>query len=160
MITFTAPDGNPVNIDGTRVIRIRASIPEESTPPSQTRIDWVNLQFILESAASVAQQVGPENQHLAKLALPNGAPVWFDAKQAVGPIRIFPDEMHPGTRSGMLLANKKQFVSNTPEEVSAAIAAAGGSPLPIPATTGIMASVSGFVAKMRSAISPQEVWDQ
>jgi hypothetical protein len=160
MITLTTPDGNPVNIDGSRVIRIRASIPDESTPPSQTRIDWVNLQFVLESAASVAQQVGPENQHLAKLALPNGAPVWFDAKQAVGPIRIFPDEMHEGTRSGMLLANKKQFVSNTPEEVSAAIAAAGGSPLPIPATAGIMASVSSFVAKMRNAISPQEVWDQ
>jgi hypothetical protein len=160
MIAFTAPDGTPVNIDGARVIRIRASIPDESTPPSQTRIDWVNLQFVLESPTSVAQQVGQENRHLAKLALPSGAPVWFDARQAIGPIRIFPDEMHEGTRSGMLLANKKQFVSNTPEEVSAAIAAAGGSPLPMPTTEGVMASVSSFVAKVRGAISPQEVWDQ
>src|SRR5437764_4356771 len=112
MISLTAPDGKPVQIEGTRVIRIRAAIPDEGLPISNTRIDWINIEFVQEAAAAAAHQVGLENRNLAQLALPNGQPVWFDARQAAGPIRIFPDEMHGGTRSGILLANKKQFVSN------------------------------------------------
>ena len=158
MIRLTAPDGTEARVDGARVIRIRSSYPSEANDTARTRIDWVGLLFVREEAVAVAQQVSGEHPNLARLTLPNGDAVWFDAKRADGPIRLLPGEKDASTKSAILLAGKKQFVSNTPAEVSAAIAAAGGTPLPLPAD-GLLATLSGYLAKMKDSVSPIERWE-
>ena len=158
MINLTTPSGSAVQINGDRVTRIRAAFSDESDPPAKTRIDWVNLQFVLEEPGSVAQQVKQENRSLTQLAAPNGSPFWFDVRQAAGPIRIFPSQIPDGTHSAIFLANKTQFVSNTPQQVRDVIAAAGGSPLPIP-SEGFAGVVANAVGKLRNRIAPQTNWD-
>jgi hypothetical protein len=155
VIDIVGPDGKADQISGDRVVRLRRAWSDESTPPAKTHIDWVTLKFALEEASSLALKVAQENKNFAKLALPTGEPVWFDAKVAAGPVRIVPGLYPPGTKSAFTLGTKTQFVSNTPEEVASVIAAAGGSPLPIPADS----TLATIALKLKSLVAPAAVWD-
>lgn len=155
MIDIVGPDGKPDKISGDRVVRLRRAWSDESTPPAKTHIDWVTLKFAQEEASSLALKVAQENKNLARLALPTGEPVWFDAKVAAGPVRIIPGLYPAGTKSAFTLGSKTQFVANTPEEVAAVIAAAGGSPLPIPSDNAFVA----FALRLKNFVAPAAVWD-
>jgi hypothetical protein len=159
MLVFTAPDGSEARIDGSRVIRIRATYNNESNLRASTRIDWVNFVFVKEDAGVVVQKVKTEHHHIAQLMAPNGAPIWFDATKADGPVRTTRFERHDGVQSAMNLAGKKQYLSSTPAEVSAAIRAAGGTPLPIP-TEGFLEAIAGFFNQLRRGTqSENDAWD-
>ena len=156
MIQLTTPDGVEARIDGARVLRLRASYADEGETLTRTRIDWVDILFVREEAGLVAQKVAAEHPNLARLALPDSSPVGLDAK------RRRPDPPPSGAtlrpvKSAMLLGGKKQFLSSTPADVSAAIAAGGGNPLPIPAD-GVLATLSGYAARVKELASPAEVW--
>ena len=158
MATFHAPDGQQIGIAGAAVIRLRATYPNESTANSQTRIDWAQLSFVTENLKASADAVKPELASLREGSLPTGKPLWFNAKQATGPIR-FVAATAPGTRSAMMLAGKRQFLSNTPEELYGVIKEAGGTPVEIP-SGNLMGTLREIFSKMQESISaPVEDWD-
>src|SRR4051794_16537000 len=107
MLTFTAPDDSEVRIDGARVVRIRRTIAGENVS-ARTRIDWVGMALTKEAAPDVAAAVSGEHRSLARLTLPDGSPIWFDAKKADGPVRTIPWERQGNIRSAILLAGRKQ----------------------------------------------------
>ncbi len=154
-IILKAPNGTEARILGSKVARIRASFPEENEPSANTRIDWVGLAFAQEDAKTVADLVKIKLASLAQLALPNGKPVWFNAKIVDGPIRTTRFERHDGVKSAMMLMGKKLYLSSTPEQVSAAINANGGTALPIP-DEGLMGDIIGAI---RGALTPTAQWD-
>ena len=61
-----------------------------------------------------------------------------------------------GIQSAVMLAGRKLYVSSNPQQVSDAIASAGGSPLPLPAASGALEDLMG---RVRNWISPQSVWE-
>ena len=83
--------------------------------------------------AEVAARVEGSLTSLGKLLLPDGSPVWFNAGAAQGPMPLPPERLQNGVRSGMILNNKLQYLSSTPEEVRAELLAKGGDALPLPA---------------------------
>jgi len=156
MIELTATDGAPTHIIGSSVVRIRGVNDGEADEPSaRTRIDWVSLAFVREEAADVAGKVAAELPSLACFALPNHAPVWVNGMGVIGPVRTVPSERVGGVKSAILLAGKRQYLSNTPEEVRAIIKAAGGSPLPVPAKN----ILSDLLETFSKTFSPVPVWD-
>jgi len=82
MIKLTAPDGSESRLDGSEVVRVRRATHEEDTTGiSKTRVDWVELMMVREEPDAVAALVRTELNSLAELALPDGSPVWFNAKK-------------------------------------------------------------------------------
>jgi hypothetical protein len=63
---------------------------------------------------------------------------------------------HPPTaNSALYITSKIQYVTETPEEVSTAVAAAGGEALPIP-SEGVLATIASAVKDFGN---PPEAWD-
>lgn len=126
MIRLHAPNGTPVDIDGKFVVRVRRTVAGED---GQTHIDWTGVQLVNEPVNQVAASVKEELPSLASLTAPDGSSVWFNAKQAVGPLSFVPSQAPDGTKSFLRIANFRQFVTETPEQVRTVIAAAGGTPV-------------------------------
>jgi hypothetical protein len=156
VITLTAPDRTQVRLDGTRVLRVRSAYPNEAPENPPTRVDWVGIVFVVEPADAVARLVGAELRSLCQLSLPHGAPVWLDANRVDGPVATTSWERYDGVRSAVMLAGKKLYLSTTPQDVSAAIAAAGGHPLPLPDEGAFFSNLANA---MRQWMSPVEKWD-
>jgi hypothetical protein len=113
-------------------VRIRDAYPEESTEANaKCRIDHPGVQFVTEESGAVVPAVKAENAHIGQLTLPNDKPVWFAGTVSRGPVRLVSG--HPPTaQSALYITDKIQYVTETPEAVRNAVAAAGGTALPIP----------------------------
>jgi hypothetical protein len=133
MINLTAPDGSPVVLDGRLVVRARRTIAgEDNSGRAKTRIDWVTMQLVRETIDQVAPLVRGELASFTALTAPDGSKIWFNAKQAIGPLPITPGQPPANARSSIRLLNARQFVTETPQQVRDVLTAAGGTPLPIP----------------------------
>ncbi len=104
MIKLSAPDGSEVSIDGKLVQRIRQIVSGED-PDAKTRIDWAIMSLVKESPDEVARLVKKELPSLAVLAALEGWKVWFNAKQAVGPLPITPSQKQSGFKSSIKIMN-------------------------------------------------------
>jgi hypothetical protein len=139
------------------VIRIRKTISTENKNGAKARIDWLQMMLVREPPAEVAARVEGSLASLAKLVLPDGSPVWFNAGAAQGPMPLPPESLRNGVRSGMILGDKLQYLSSTPEEVRAELLAKGGDALPLPAAFDSLPPPEQAIAKSR--IAPMKVWD-
>jgi len=155
MPSFTAPNGLTVIIPGSTVVRIRDAYPEESTEANaKCRIDHPGVQFVTEESRTVVPAIKAENAHVGQLTLPNDKPVWFNGTVSRGPVRLVSG--HPPTaQSALYITDKIQYVTETPEAVRTAVAAAGGNALPIP-SEGFFATIANMFSKFSS---PPEAWD-
>lgn len=139
MPSFTAPNGSAVDITGPNVVRIRDAYPEESTETNaKCRLNHPGVQFVTEASRAVVPAVKSENTHIGQLTLPNDKPVWFNGTVSRGPVRLVSGHP-PKAQSALYVTDKIQYVTETPEAVRAAVAAAGGNALPIP-TEGFFAT--------------------
>ncbi|SHG79316.1 hypothetical protein SAMN02745157_4847 [Kaistia soli DSM 19436] len=138
-ISLTKPNGQQVQIDATLVLRIRAAIlsADESLPHvpgaiGKTRVDWAQTNQVKEEAATVAKVVVTSLPTLTQLTLPDGDPIWLDGRKSSGPTFVPSTDKMAGVKSALIIGNKRQLLANSPEEVAAAIKAAGGDARPIP----------------------------
>jgi hypothetical protein len=132
MIRLTAPNGASVAIDGKLVLRVRRTVASESGGEfrnAKTRIDWAVMQLVNEAPDEVAALIKAELPSLTALTSRDGSRIWFNAKQAVGPLPVTPTQIADGANSCVKIVNHWQFVMEMPEEVRAVIAAAGGTPV-------------------------------
>lgn len=129
MITLTAPDGSSVKIEGKRVVRARRTVSGESSNAS-TRIDWAIMNLVQEPIDRVAPLIRKELKSFTSLTSRDGSKIWFDAKQAVGPLPLTPSQSDGVVKSSIKLMSYRQYVTETPEEVRSILAKAGGDPIP------------------------------
>lgn len=156
-VKLTLPDGSEGRLPPNTVIRIRKTISTENKNGAKARIDWLQMMLVREPPAEVAARVEGSLDSLAKLVLPDGSPVWFNAGAAQGPMPLPPESLRNGVRSGMILGDKLQYLSSTPEEVRAELLAKGGDALPLPAAFDSLPPPDQAIAKSR--IAPMKVWD-
>ncbi len=128
MITLTAPDGSSVKIDGKRVVRARRTISGESSNAS-TRVDWVMMNLVQEPIDKVAPLICKELDSFTSLTSRDGSKIWFDAKQAVGPLPLTPSQRDGVVKSSIKLMGYRQFVTESPAEVRSVLKKAHGDPL-------------------------------
>jgi hypothetical protein len=138
-------------------VRIRRAWKGEGAG-AKTRIDWPQLQLVKDDPQAVASAIKPELASLRELKLPDGTPVWFNAKEARGPLRVPDYYKVDGVRSAFALGPATQYVSSTPEEVAATIKDGGGTALPIPTDSAFSALIDMF-GVIKQKISPTPVWD-
>ena len=132
MLTFTAPDGSLVTVDGARVIRARRTVAGEHSGENgdaRTRIDWVIMSLVKEPIDQVASSIKAELPSFTALTTKDGSRIWFNAKQAVGPLPITPHQEEGGVRSSIKIMNYRQYVTETHNEVREVIRTAGGNPI-------------------------------
>jgi hypothetical protein len=140
MIKLTAPDGTHLTIDAKLVVRARRTVEAEAgeaNPEARTRIDWATISFVRETIDKVAPLVKSELQSFTVLTSRDGSKIWFNAKQAVGPLPVTPSQQADGLKSCVKIGSFRQFFTETPEEVSKVISDAGGTPLAIDPTPGV-----------------------
>jgi hypothetical protein len=156
-VKLTLPDGSEGRLPPNTVIRIRKAISTENRNGAKARIDWLQMMLVREPPAEVATLVEGNLTSLGKLLLPDGSPVWFNARAAQGPMPLPPDMLKSGVRSAMVLGNKLQYLASTPEEVRDELLAKGGDALPIPAAFESLPPREQAMA--RSRVAPMKVWD-
>ena len=144
-ITLTLPDGSKTTLAPGTIIRIRRAIPPETQSGAKTRIDWLQLLLVRELPEDVAALVEQSVPSLAKLKMPEGSPIWFNAGVAQGPMPLTPDQLKNGVHSGIVLGDKLQFLASTPEEVREELSDKGGNALPEPQAVASL-SVQGLKA--------------
>ncbi len=121
---------------------------------TKCRIDHPSVQFVIEDSGSVVPAVKSENPHIGQLTLPTGKPVWFNGTVSRGPVRLVSGHA-PAAQSAPYITDKIQYVTETPEAVRNAVAAAGGTALPIP-SEGFFATIANVFSKFSS---PLVAWD-
>ena len=131
MLRFTAPDNSKVEIDGTLVIRARRAVAgegdgEDDQPGS--RIDWAIMTIVKEPIEEVAARVRTELPSFTAVTAKDGSRIWFDARQAVGPLPITAGQRQGGAKSSIKIMGYRQYVTETAEQVRAILRAAGGAP--------------------------------
>jgi len=132
LITLTAPNDTAVTIDGRRVVRARRTVAGErggANGDARTRIDWVVMQLVTEPIDLVAPLIKSELPSFTALTARDGSKIWFDAKKVVGPLPITANQQNAGYRSSIKLMGYRQYVTETPDQVRAVLAAADGDPL-------------------------------
>jgi hypothetical protein len=129
MMTLTAPDGSSVEIDEKRVVRARRTISGESSNAA-TRIDWVMMSLVQEPIDKVAPLIRRKLTSFTSLTSRDGSKIWFDAKQAVGPLPLTPSQDDGVVKSSIKLMGYRQFVTEDPDEVRSVLQKADGDPLP------------------------------
>ncbi len=153
-ITLTLPDGSKTTLAPGTIIRIRRAIPPETQSGAKTRIDWLQLLLVREAPEDVAALVEQSVPSLAKLKMPEGSPIWFNAGVAQGPMPLTPDQLKYGVHSGIVLGDKLQFLSSTPEEVRQELSDKGGNALPEPQAIASL-SVQGKALKQAQKAKEQ-----
>ena len=128
MAKFTGPDGSKVTVDPKRVIRIRETISGENSG-SKTRIDWTMMSLVKETLSEVVPVVQAILDSLTSLTALEGKKIWFDAKQAVGPLPITDTQKKLGFNSSIKIMGYRQYVIESPAKVRAVIKSAHGDPL-------------------------------
>lgn len=132
MITLTAPDGSRVKINGKLVVRARRTVSGEyggDNGDAKTRVDWAEMQLVKEPIDEVASLVKKELPSFTALTARDGPRIWFDAKQAVGPLPLTASLRNGGVKSAIKIMNYRQYVTETPSEVREVIVNAGGDPV-------------------------------
>jgi hypothetical protein len=129
MIKLTAPDGSAVKIQGKRVVRARRTVSGESSNAS-TRIDWAIMSLVQEPIDRVAPLIRKELESFTSLTTRDGSKIWFDAKQALGPLPLTPSQSDGVVRSSIKLMSYRQYVTETPRQVRGVLKKAGGDPIP------------------------------
>jgi hypothetical protein len=153
VITLTNDDGAPIQIDTKLVVRIRPVLRSEAdVHNAATRIDYIFDVYVKESPDSVALQVKAGLATLARLALQNDMPIWFNGVLAEGPIPLAA-HAYKETHSAFVLSKKRQFVKSSHQQVHDAIEANGGRALPIPSSTERSPDAA------LESIAPEGVWD-
>lgn len=158
MARFTDPAGGTVDIAGVAVARIRRSLDAEAPDTAHTRVDWAQISFVQELPEAVATAIKVELKTLARLHGPDGTPVWFNAEKVQGPLRPQESEKRPGVASVIIIANKRQPVQESGEEVARVIEAAGGKPFP-PSPSGIVELSLEAFRGLRQSLMPMESWE-
>lgn len=126
MIRLTTPGGAPVTIDGRHVVRARRRIHGEP-PEAGTRIDKGEALFVREPIGTVAPLVQAEQpKTFVSVTSRDGSKIWFDGSKARGPVTLAAHHLDGVVRSALVLMNYRQYVTETPEQVRAIIAGAGG----------------------------------
>jgi hypothetical protein len=156
-IKLTLPNGSEGRLKPAELVRLRRTISSESQNGAKARIDWLQTMLVRESPGEVVTLLGTSLPTLGKLAMPDGSPIWFNAREADGPMPLPPDRLKGGVRSGMILNRRMQFLSSPPEEVRAELMAKAGKALPIPAPFESLSADAQ--AKARAMTAPTEVWD-
>jgi hypothetical protein len=128
MAQFTAPDGSKVTVDPSRVIRIRQTVYGESTD-AKTRIDWAVMSLVTEPLDDVVRLIKAKLTSPAALSTLDGRKIWFEAKQAVGPLLVTPTQKNSGFNSSIKIMGYRQYLTETPDEVRFVIKNAGGAPV-------------------------------
>lgn len=129
-ITLTLPDGSKTTLLTGTIRRIRRAIAPETQNGARTRIDWLQLALVREAPEEVAELVGQSVAALAKLRMPEGSPIWFNAGIAQGPMPLTREQLKNGVRSGIILGDSLQFLGSAPEEVRQELTDKGGNALP------------------------------
>jgi hypothetical protein len=91
MISLTAPDDSRITVDGQRVGRARRTVSGEyggENGGATTRVDWAMMSLVKETIEDVASLVKGELPSFTALTARDGSRIWFDARQAVGPLPI------------------------------------------------------------------------
>jgi hypothetical protein len=156
-IKLTLPNGSEGRLKPAELVRLRRTISSEGQNGAKARIDWLQTMLVRESPDEVVTLLGTSLPTLGKLAMPDGSPIWFNAREADGPMPLPPDRLKDGVRSGMILNRRMQFLSSTPEEVRAELMAKAGKALPVPAPFETLSADAQ--AKARAMTAPMEVWD-
>lgn len=132
MFDISPVGSKPFSINEGDVLRIQHAIPGVMQPGSNARIDAKNTFDVVDAAQAIADSVNAAlNPDLGVLTLPNGNPIWFSGPATQGPIWIPNGEIGPRTKSAVLIAGRRMFVRNTPEEVAKIVGDAGGYVLPL-----------------------------
>lgn len=142
---IVSPDINGVDTSiETRLIqRLRPITASERQdhPLAQTLLNYVNPSSLFvrnicaDLMASIAQSDASEGALFGKLTSIDGYPIHFRGPgNAVGPIFVASVHLVPGIQSALLIGGKRQYVRETPAEVSAEIGRCGGT---VAATPGI-----------------------
>lgn len=137
MVTVTLESGQRADFKADAIIRVRKTRPPEADT-GRTRIDWIEPEYVMEDADVIAEQVRRESTHpeqWVQLQSPKLGPVWFRGPKSAGPITMSKSMKTNGIQSGLMIGSLIQYVSNSPQEVTAVISAAGGIPVIITAPT-------------------------
>ena len=153
-ITLTLPDGSKTTLAPGTIVRIRRALATETQRGAKTRIDWLQLVLVREAPEDVAELVGQSVPSLAKLVMPDGSPIWFNAGVAQGPMPLTTVQLRNGVRSGIFLRDSLQFLASTPEEVRQELSQKGGNALPEPQAVASLPPQGQKVPK--PAQKPQE----
>ena len=131
MITLTKPDGAPINIDPALVLRVRRTIAgERQEKKARTRIDWVDMQLVQEPIDEVAPLIKAVLSTFTVVTSRDGSPIWFNGKEAVGPLPLTLIQDDGIIRSAIKLMGYRQYVTETPDEVRTILGNACGTVLP------------------------------
>jgi hypothetical protein len=128
VIVLTCPDGSKISVDGTRVVRARRSVAGES---ANTRLDWVVTSYVMEPIDEVAGLIQAEQgQSFTCLTSRDGSKIWFNGRNAIGPIALPPGQLDGVVKSSIRVMNQVIRVCEDEGQVRQVIASAGGEPLP------------------------------
>ena len=105
---------------------------EEETGKAKSHVEWVTLAMAREPIEEIVPKITADLQSFTSLTAPNGWLLWFDATKADGPMPLAGDRSKDRIHSAFKINGHIQFVRETHQEVRDVIAAAGGTPLPIP----------------------------
>lgn len=152
----TLPDNTkPFDISETSVVRIQKAVAGYMRPGSNSRIDASSTYDVVEQAEALAALVRAKVPTFVPLTLPNGNPVWIDAKKSAGPDWLPPGDRSPTRNSAVITGNKRLVVRETPEVVAHIIGDAGGEVMPIREDSFFTSAVE----KLDSLIRPVEDWE-
>jgi hypothetical protein len=120
-IALTLADtGLKIDVPAEKLQCIRPTVPL-TEEPGTTRVEWVVTDFVMESVEEISKLAAPFIPGWASLTLPGGGPFCFDAAQSVGPYYVPRDARAKGRKADIFIAGGFQGLSNTPDEVAAAI---------------------------------------
>lgn len=154
MFNLTLFSGQNVAVDGKKVVRLRPGLLHYDPPGTNSQVNWSTTSNVRDTTASVASLVQAEQgPSFTSLHSPEFGEVWFDAKKATGPLYVAPVDRWKGVQSSLEVGGKRQYVTETPQEVYNLIQHCGGTTVPIVDIT------STFVPDDQLAIPEMEVWD-
>jgi hypothetical protein len=155
-IILTAEDSGPIHLKTSEIERIRRMTDSErDAHDATTRIDYAHTVYAKEQPENVALLVAANGvPTLGRLLLPNGWPVWFDARKARGPLPVPHSAPQDSIHSALEIGGKLQYVRSTPQEVHDLIETAQGNVLPIPRAIGERGARSA-----QELQAPRDIWD-
>ncbi len=156
VVNFTKEDGQPGQLETDTFVRMRRILEFEAAHyKANTKINWSLDSWAKETPqemATILLAVDGVSKFLGKLTMPDGTTVWFNGKNAEGPIAVT-SNIPAGTKSAFKLKSKAQPVTEGAEQVQAALKAVGGTALPIP-------DITIFSLPSDKDDEPQlEIWD-
>ena len=126
MATFTRPNGDPIDVPASSVSRARPTLTNEIFEKKGhvgTAL-FKPKQLVLEPISTVGPALQAELPSFAMLHAPNGAEIWFDAKEAQDARPPRSSETSPDTQAVVAVGGVAQRVSESVAAAQAIIDAA------------------------------------